>query len=345
MDRFMDLRRIQLVLVACVATTWAAPRARADAGQDVAAAESLFREAKELMRQGRYPEACPKLEASQRLDPSTGTLLNLADCHERTGKTASAWAEYSSVVTLARRAGQSEREKVASEAVARISLRLVKLSVVVPAPARVEGLEVERDGSAIVPAMYGTALPVDPGPHRVQAKAPGKQPWEKEVELTTEGSTITVSVPVLEDLPRSTAAPMASPDRAPLPSPMPASHPTARSHQSTWGLLLGGVGLAGLAVSGALAMSARAQWTDAGCSRGHCPNESSQRLADTARTRADFATASFVGGVVLLGAGTLLVLTAPRSTPEEKAPSPPESLALSATLAPREAALSLNGRF
>src|SRR6266498_1038121 len=59
-----------------------------------AAAQALFDLGRTLITSGRAEEACPKFEESQRLDPGVGTQLNLADCYDRTGRTASAWTLY-----------------------------------------------------------------------------------------------------------------------------------------------------------------------------------------------------------------------------------------------------------
>src|SRR5690349_13986528 len=83
--------------------------ARSASSEDQAAAQALFDDAKELVKSGKAAEACPKFEESQRLDPGLGTQLNLADCYERIGRTASAWTIYVEVAPAARREGQDAR--------------------------------------------------------------------------------------------------------------------------------------------------------------------------------------------------------------------------------------------
>ena len=59
-----------------------------------AAAEALFREGRTLIKQGNLKAGCDKLEASEKLESSVGTLLTLGDCREKLGKPASAWAAF-----------------------------------------------------------------------------------------------------------------------------------------------------------------------------------------------------------------------------------------------------------
>src|SRR5258708_3181799 len=80
---------------------------------DVAMAQSLFDDAKKLVGEGRYADACVKFEQSQKLDPGMGTLFNLADCFEHVGKTASAWAGFLDVAAQAKAATQTQREQAA----------------------------------------------------------------------------------------------------------------------------------------------------------------------------------------------------------------------------------------
>src|SRR5687768_2630591 len=86
--------------------------ARSSSAQDAndkAQAEALFQQGLGLFEGGKTQEACPLFEQSHRLEPKLGTLLNLALCHEKLGKTASAWAEFTEAANLAERRNEPDR--------------------------------------------------------------------------------------------------------------------------------------------------------------------------------------------------------------------------------------------
>ncbi|WP_437519845.1 hypothetical protein WME79_25260 [Sorangium sp. So ce726] len=167
-----------------------------DARADTAAAQALFDAAKQLMAQGKYADACPKLEESQRLDPGIGTQFNLAACYEQLGRTASAWSMFLEVAGASKAAGQLEREKVARQRAAALEPRLIRLTITAPADAPAD-LQVKRDGALVGRAQWGTPVPVDPGKHTVEASAAGRAPFARSVELTRAGASETLAVPPL----------------------------------------------------------------------------------------------------------------------------------------------------
>src|SRR5439155_24289020 len=142
---------ILLVVTICAS----ASPARAQNATDKATAQALFDDGVKLMADGKNADACPKLAESQRLDPSLGTLLRLATCYERVGKTASAWALYGEAIAAAKSANQPAREKYASEHAAALASKLCKLTIVVPVESDLAGLEVTRDGTPVTRAQWG----------------------------------------------------------------------------------------------------------------------------------------------------------------------------------------------
>ncbi|UQA57222.1 hypothetical protein [Polyangium aurulentum] len=195
-----------MVLATSLALAPAPPAFAEIAAERSAAAQVLFDQAMDLLDRGRAAEACPKLEESQRLDPGMGTQFRLAECYEKIGRSASAWALYREVAEAARVAGQSEREELARKRAQAIAPRLSLLTLVVPpALAGSEGLEIRRDGVIVGRSAWGTAVPIDPGEHTIAASAPGKRVWHGKVVAGEEGKALVVRVPALEDDPDAPA--------------------------------------------------------------------------------------------------------------------------------------------
>jgi hypothetical protein len=280
--------------------------------RDEAAAEVLFQEAQKLVAEGRYDAACPKFAESARLARGIGVMLYLADCYEHQDKTASAWVMFRDAEDMATQRGDKKRAGIAHDRAATLFPQLASLAVSVDAAAKVPGLVIKRDGDVVGEAQIGTAIPIDPGNHSVEATAPGKQPWTQSV-LVTAATKPTISVPPLADTPTVVAEAPAAP-----PGPPPSRPFWDPRTQRIVGLAAGGAGVVGVAVGGifgALALSKLNSSNASGActSDNHCtPAGASLRYA--AEDRATASTVGFIAGVALLGGGAALYFTAPRDS-------------------------------
>jgi len=317
-----------LVLMAGASPVWAADPSAADK----AAARALFDEGRSLSSAGRYAEACVKLEESQKLDPGFGTMFNLADCYEHVGQTATAWAMYLEVAGRMRSEGQKDREQAARERAAAIEPKLSRVIIsVAPEVAQWKGVVVKRDGAEVGRGVWGSAIPVDPGSHVIEATAPGKQRFTQTVEVGKDGARVTINIPVLQPeasgpAPVAPARASASNTAAPIGAvpakegrPLePGQEATSGSSMKTIGLVVAGAGVVGVGVGTVLAFGAKSKFNE---SSPHCDgNKCSQEgvdIRDEAISKA--GTATIVGGIGLaaLVGGAVLYFTAP-SAPKNK---------------------------
>jgi hypothetical protein len=301
-------------------------------------AEILFRDGKALLAEGKLAEACPKLVESHRIDPTAGTAINVAICHERQGKTATAWGDFMEAESLAASAKQPEREKLARERIAALEARLSKLQIEIAEPA--PELVVKLDGRPLAAAIWGSAIPVDPGDHELEAAAPGRRAFRAKVVIGVGPSTQTSKVPRLDK--EAEAAPMTPPDKgatpppapsastpvqlptpppraaaSPRPAPPPPIAPDASANRlRVAGLVAGGVGLAGVvlgSIFGARTFSKKAAG-DAECEGRYC-TQTGLDLHAEAETSAALSTIGFAAGIAGLGAGIPLLVISFRPPP------------------------------
>lgn len=275
-------------------------------GQDAAAAESLFRDAKAAEQRGDYAAACGQFAESQRLDPAAGTLLNLADCEEHLGKTASAWEHYISVRDQLKPG--DERLPYAQARIAALEGRLPRLALRLP-PGAPAGTRVMRGQTEVGSASLGIPVVVDPGTVTVTVTSPGRLTTRLDVNVRDgESSDLVVQVGELEHVPSTpsqVAVMTALPPRTP-PSPSPSG--TRR----TIGWIVGGVGAAGVVVgsiTGAMALGAASTYKANCNAAGACRNSEGIDAAASGKTYATLSTVGFVVGAAGLGAGLYLVLS------------------------------------
>src|SRR5258705_1256687 len=205
--------------IALFATLLICAHARAEpTAADKSLATQLFKEGRTLVDQGKVAEGCRKLEESQRLDPGGGTLLNVALCHEKEGRTATAWTEFTEALGIAKKDDRSQRIELAQTQIAALEPTLSRLIIQVPEGSDLPELEIKRDGSAIRRAAWGTAMPVDPGEHLVEASAHGKIAWKHAVAVGAKTDTKTIVVPPLENAPTPPPSPVATTSASFAPS-------------------------------------------------------------------------------------------------------------------------------
>ncbi|WP_437685740.1 hypothetical protein [Sorangium sp. So ce176] len=260
--------------------------------EDKAGAVALFREAGALIDAGQPARACPRYEESLRLYDSSNTRYFLADCYERIGKMASAWAHFLEVAARVRASGDRAKEAKARERAAAVLPKVSRLTVVVGA-ASAPGLEVKRDGTPVGAGQWGVPMPVDAGIHVIEASAPGKRTWTARVEVAPGGATSTLVVGPLEDDPASGDAGGAGAPRR------------------TLALVTGGAGVVAVGVGTALAFAARSTFDESSafCNGDRCDRRGMD-IRDSAVARANVATVVFGVGLAAIAGGGVLWLTA-----------------------------------
>jgi hypothetical protein len=287
-----------------------ASRAEADpSASERAAAEALFQQGTSLMSEKQFAKACEKFEGSNQLDPALGTMLRLADCYDRTGKTASAWAVFRESASVAHSRSEPERQKIAVDRAADLEKRLSRIELKTDAKTAPNGMEIRLNGSLVPRASWDAPIPVDPGRQQIDASAPERAPWSTTVNVGDGPAVQPVEVPTLT----LKSAGSVSTDRTTVS--VVDSTPARGRTQRTIGYVMGGVALAGLATSGFFTWRAYDMKQQ---SLNHCrpenPNACTQEGVDQrsdARRAATVATVALAVGAPLLAAGLVVLLSSP----------------------------------
>ena len=319
--------------------------AHAQATDRKAAAEALFEQGRELSLQKNFAAACPKFAASLSLEPGIGTMLWLADCYENNGQTASAWAEFKEAASGAA-IEHDPREKVARRRADDLTPRLSRLTIMPPPERSGAGVEIRRDGVVISAAELGVALPVDPGIHALAAEAPDRKPWSAMVQIPSAPGDVTITVPVLEHLPKgSPPAGSSAPPAADIATEARNADVAPASKdgvQRAVGLVTTGVGVVGLGIGAFLGLRAKSTYDNSNSS-GHCLADNQCDATGTqsrtdARALAGEATAAVILGAAAAVGGIFIYITAPRAAPKA-------AVSLEPRIGPRGAAFVVSHAF
>lgn len=293
-------------LAAAPALAQPAPAAASDAER--AAARTLGYDGVRDFEQGRYADALGKLDRAYAVVRVQTLGLWSARAMAARGLLVEAAERYFEVARMPVREGdaavQGEARDAATKERAALLPRIPKLRVVLsgapPGDARVT-----LDGQRIHAALLGVDVGVNPGAHDVAVE--GRAPVRRRVDLA-EGQRLAVTLEV-------PAAPPGETTRASEASPGSGGPARSRSVRLTAAAVLGGAGLASLAAGGVAGGMAASRWSaaESACpGLVRCPSDAGQSLSESARVRAQVATAALgAGGVLLAGAAVLWAAAPP----------------------------------
>jgi hypothetical protein len=307
------------ILSALVALSLLAPMpALAQSDADMATARALAGEGQDALDKQDFATAEDRFRRADTLYHAPTLELGLARAHVGLRHFVTAHEIYERIVREGVPKGsRNDAFKAAvddaKKELDQVSRQLAWVTIQVTGPS---APEVTIDGVALAPAALGVKRAIDPGQHVVRATGDGYGAAEKQLTIAEGGAEkLTFAL-------EPGAAPTAPVATATAPTPAPDAPTTAprSSMQRTLGFVALGVGGAGLAlgaVTGILAIGKHGSLSDA-CKDGVCP-PSSQGDLDGYHTVGTLSTIGFIAGGVGLGAGVVLLLTAPKAAPQKEA--------------------------
>lgn len=270
-------------------------------------ADQHFRRAVELMKADNCNEAVPEFLTSQKLDASAATLVNLATCQARLGRSATAWKTYQQAATLAATEKNEPLRERALQAMGILGPTLTKLQIV--SKPNSPPLSIRVNGE-VLSEYDGRPIPLDPGESVIEAAAPGREPWRKNVTADDLGATIVIEVPDLRPVPPPAQdKPVYLVERPPI-------RVEDRTDLRLPAAVLGGAGVASIVVGSIFGASAMSNYDDskAYCRANHCTPPGIE-LHDRASEKATVSTVTIGLGLVAVTAGVVLWLTSGPSVP------------------------------
>ena len=265
----------------------------------------------------------------------------MAQCYDGQGRTASAWGTFKEAQYAASSSNQKEREAIAKSHADKLKPKLAYLRLQV-AGSDLDGVEITRsiqgtnNPTAIRPAMWSKAMPVDPGTHLISVSAAGKASWSKAVVVPAEPGTVTVDIPELlaESAKPAGSAAAAAPASGPEPD-------EPGSGQRIAGWVTAGAGVVGVAVGAVflLKASSKQDESDVFCRGDVCQTGSpGLGLYEEAQSAQTIGFIAGGLGVAAIAGGVYLLTTAPSS--EQVATGQPP---LTAQVAVHPTGISLQG--
>lgn len=283
------------------------------AGDSAAAREQL--KAGYLLAQDNNCEAAiPRFVESLKLDPKAITLINLADCEEKTGQLASALGHWVDARDRARGENNTGIVDEAEKRAKQLEPRLPRLTIALAADAPKDA-EVVRDDVVLGSVSLGVSLPVNVGKHTVVVRAKGREDHVDRIQMA-EGEHKDLVVHV--GPPKAGSASGAAEEGGEGPKPNEVEEPRAESSRhgtsplvyAGFGTAIVGVGVG--AVTGILALG-KASSVSSACPDHACRDEGALGDVDSGRTFGTVSTVAFIAAGVGAAVGVIGLLSSGKS--------------------------------
>lgn len=278
---------------------------------DPVAADALFQAGKQLIAEKKFAEACNKFDASYKLDPTLGTLLNLADCYEKAGRIATSWSTWGMAMEQASR-DKDARVEYAKERRDALTPKLPK--VVIRAYGMLPGIDVFWDDAKLPLGALGTDMPTEVVEHKlVVRRDDGVVLLEQKVQVREDGKKTEVPIDIIA---LNREHPRVLRDEQP-------TSPSPSTPQRKAGLVIGAIGTAALLTAGGLELGALLKRNEANdtsvCVDNFCTPRGITAI-ETARTYAEAGQWIGLSGLVVFSVGATLFFAAPSAPTSSTTP-------------------------
>jgi hypothetical protein len=212
--------------------------ALAQSSTDLKRARAQFQRGIELEQAGNYTEAIQEFREVGQVRMTAQVRFHIAFCEEGLGRLVTALGGYDLALAEADTVGPDFKTEVET-AITRLKEKIPK--IVIERGSGADAALVQLDGVDLGASSIGVEVPLDPGPHKVTATAPGYHPFDTTVELKErEVAKVTLELVVNTE-----------PEKPP-PPPKIIMVPRAAGPNRTVPYIVGGAGIVLLGAGGAL---------------------------------------------------------------------------------------------
>jgi hypothetical protein len=265
--------------------------------KELSKARALFQRAIELEQAGNYTTALEQFRDVGQVRMTPQVRFHIASCEEKLGRLVTALGGYELALADAETVGEDFKTEV-DTAVTRLRASIPKL--VIQRGTGADAAEIELDGVALGASSVGVPVPLDPGPHSVNAKAPGSLPFSQTVTIA-ENEQKSVDIELTPEPQPETTNPSG-------PGAQPADL-NGKPHPRLIPYVIGGVGVASLIGSGVLFALRQSTLSDlenkCGADRKSCPGSARGEVDNLSLYN---TTAQVALGIGVVGVGTAVTL-------------------------------------